>query len=89
MIEFEDLVFKPHSLNYFGDRATQKFPNGYKVSVINGEGATKNKGRYDIAFRKGGVDFMYLEGRKMGINGDIVQQTPEEITSIMVQIQEM
>ena len=85
MKTFKDLDFKLHSNGYFDTQARMDFDNEYGVSVINGAGAYCSEGTYEVAIMyKGALTYStpitdYVIGH----------QTPEEVTDIMRQVQEL
>ena len=90
MKTFEDLVFEAKSnpmseVMYNGRKASIDFDNYYGVSVIDGFGAYCEEGTFEIAIIHDG----YL-CYSTPITDDVIgHQTPEEVTEIMRQIQEL
>ena len=86
MKRFEDLEFNAHpSSPYFGQQARMDFDNGFGISVVNGQGAYCTEGTYEIAVMKDG-EITY----DTHITNDVIGHlSPEEITEIMKDIQEL
>ena len=82
MKTFKDLYFEAR-VN--GTQATLNFDNGYGVSVITGPFAYCDKGTYELAALKG--DALYYSELT---NDDVLGYlSPDEITEIMVKLQEL
>ena len=86
MKTFEDLVFNPHPCPFgFDTQAVMEFPNGWGLSVVNGEYAYCDEDTYEVEILwLGGIDY------STELTDDVLgYQTPEEITDIMKKLQEM
>lgn len=85
MKTFEDLEFEPHPDFGLDTHAEILFPNGWGISVINGEFAYCDENTYEVAtiFND---EFATLDGEDDYI---LRYQTPEDITEIMKKLQEM
>ena len=82
MKTFKDLEFN----NISGlNRAFLEFDNGYGISVISGKGTYSNEGTYEVAILyKGELTY------NTHITGDVLGwQTPEQITEVIKQVQEL
>ncbi len=83
---FKDLEFKSHPVShYFTSRACMNFENGYGISVINGVGAYCGADTFEVAV-------LYKDELcyNTHITDDVISyQTPEQITEIMSQIQDL
>lgn len=77
---FKDLKFKPHSLTPMFDRhALAEFPNGYGVSVVNGNNAYCDANTYEVAIMKYGACYYGTP-----LTNDVLSyQTPEDIDNIL------
>lgn len=77
---FEDLKFYPHENAFcFDSHAVLEFPNGYGLSVVNGECAHCDKNTYEVAILwRGEIDY------STDLTDDVLSyQTPEDITKVM------
>lgn len=86
MKDFNDLVFKVHPVFAGGYQSRFEFDNGYGVSVVNGQGSYVNgPNQYEVAILKNG-DLCY----DTHITDDVLgYNTPEEVSRIMKQCQEL
>lgn len=85
MKTFEDLEFKSREDFGFDSQAIMHFPNGWGLSVINGDFAYSYPGTYEVAILNNNVIDYSTE-----ITDDVLgYQTPEEITEIMKELQGM
>ena len=77
---FKELNFKPHPLTpMFDQQALVEFPNGYGISVINGEHAYCDANTYEVAIMKDGAYYY-----KTPLTDDVLSyQTPEDIDKIL------
>lgn len=82
-MEFKDLVFEKHTVSLLNSQAFHQFPNGYGVSVIDGDYAFCDKGTYEVAIMKEGeVCF------DTPLTNDVLRyQTPEDIDEILKQVE--
>lgn len=92
---FKDLEFKPwcHRLGIIipgfagGIQAMLEFPNGYGVSVLNGEQFYCDENTYEVAVIKGDK-VVYPEG--ICPDGDVLGwRTTKQVTEIMKKVQEL
>lgn len=81
---FKDLKFEPHPLApLFNEQAKHNFPNGYGVSVINGDHAYCNANTYEVAIMKDG-SCCYTTPLTNDVLG---YQTPDDIDKILKEIE--
>lgn len=84
---YADLTFNPHDVAGFDTHATMFFENGYGISVITGECAY---GGLECAVMVGTNDEDSALCYDSGITDDVMGwQTPESITEVMAQIQQL
>ena len=86
MKTFKDLEFKPHpNFGSFNTQARLDFDNGYGISVVNGKMAYCNENEYEVAiFKNGSICYT------TPITDDVLgYNSPENVTEIMKQIQEL
>lgn len=77
---FSDLKFNPHPVQpYFNNQARYDFPNGYGISVVNGECAYCDEDTYEVGILKDG-NLCY----NTTLTSDVLSyQTPDDIDSIL------
>lgn len=87
MKTFEDLEFNthPNAMIGFDTQAIMEFPNGWGLSVLNGEFAYCDNETFEVAILwHGELDY------STEITDDVLRyQTPGEITEVMRKLQEM
>lgn len=77
---FSDLKFEPHPVQpYLNTQARHDFPNGYGISVVNGEYAYCDENTYEVGIFKNG-HLCY----DTSLTSDVLSyQTPEDINNIL------
>lgn len=83
-MKFKDLVFKKHTLApMYDSHAFHQFPNGYGVSVIDGDHAYCDIGTYEVAIMKEGK-LCY----NTPLTDDVLHyQTPKDIDEILKEVE--
>lgn len=82
-MKFKDLVFEKHPVALLDLQAFYQFPNGYGVSVINGDYAYCDNGTYEVAIMKNGEVCCDTP-----LTDDVLRyQTPEEIDEILKEVE--
>lgn len=82
-MKFKDLVFEKHPVALLNSQAVHQFPNGYGVSVIDGDYAYCDNGTYEVAITKEG-ELCY----DTPLTDDVLRyQTPEEIDEILKEVE--
>ena len=86
MKTFKDLEFNTHPNSpYFRQQARMDFENGFGISVVNGKGAHCSDETYEIAVMKDGAITYDTH-----ITNDVIGYlSPEEVTEVMKDIQEL
>lgn len=93
MKTFNDLEFRPHSLDPAGKLARMQFDNGYGVSVVRfrlpmamGWGSyTSSESEWELAVTKNG-ELCYDSGITEDVMGHL---TADEVTDVMRRVQEL
>ena len=82
-MKFKDLVFEKHPVALLNSKAFHRFPNGYGVSVIDGDYTYCDKGTYEVAIIKDG-EICY----DTPLTDDVLRyQTPEDIDEILKEVE--
>lgn len=82
-MKFKDLVFEKHPVSILNSRAFYQFPNGYGVSVIDGDYAYCDNGTYEVAIMKDGEICFDTP-----LTDEVLRyQTPEEIEEILKEVE--
>lgn len=82
-MKFKDLVFEKHPVALLNSQAFHQFPNGYGVSVIDGDYDFCDNGTYEVAIMKDG-ELCY----DTPLTDDVLgYQTPGEIDEILKEVE--
>jgi len=86
MKTFDDLEFVPHSMG-LGIKARIQFENGYGASVVKSEFSYGGKdGLYELAVLDKDEEIIYNTPVTSDVEGYL---TPEDVTKLLIQIQEL